>query len=149
VHGIIRNEEALQSYLALQPSGEGAADDGRLTADEVYGLRLDADLVVLSGCRTALGPIDGEGAMGYTRAFLAAGAASVVATLWDVPDRTTYDVMRAFYARWTAGRGPASSLRAAQLSVLRDLRAGRIRADGGPLPPSPRLWAGIVLVGEP
>ncbi len=162
-HGIVQNEERLSSYLALAggntPSGQsgGALEDGRLTATETYDLALDADLIVLSGCRTALGPIMGDGVIGFTRGFLAAGASSVVATMWDVPDQTSFEVMTGFYRAW-AGAGAASggsragksrALRQAQLAVLRALRAGKIQVGGVTLPESPRLWAGYVLVGEP
>ena len=157
-HGIVQNEERLASYLALaggdpQSRADAPASDGRLTANETYDLHLDADLIVLSGCRTALGPIMGDGVIGFTRAFLAAGASSVVATMWDVPDRTSFEVMRGFYRSWigigSRSTGKGRSLRQAQLGVLRSLRAGRILADGVVLPESPRLWAGYVLVGEP
>jgi CHAT domain-containing protein/tetratricopeptide (TPR) repeat protein len=149
-HGIVRNDEALTSYLALRPDAAGDADhDGRLTADEVYALSLVADLVVLSACRSALGPTSGDGVIGFTRAFLSAGAASVIATMWDVPDRTSYEVMRRFYQRRAAGAGKGRALRAAQLSLLDALRHGRVRIDGSVLPEVPRLWAGFVLVGEP
>jgi tetratricopeptide (TPR) repeat protein len=151
-HGIVRNEEHLSSYLALRPSDTATsadAGDGRLTATETYGLRLEADLIVLSGCRTALGPIMGDGVIGFTRAFLAAGAESVIATTWDVADQTSYEVMRHFYAAWAGGSDKSRALRQAQLSVLRALRAGTIRVNGVALPESPRLWAGYVLVGRP
>jgi CHAT domain-containing protein/tetratricopeptide (TPR) repeat protein len=161
-HGVVQNEERLSSYLALsggqlqEGRPEDAATDGRLTADETYDLDLDAELIVLSGCRTALGPILGDGVIGFTRGFLAAGASSVVATMWDVPDQTSFEVMRGFY-RALVGTGSATnraagksrSLRQAQLDLLRALRAGKIQANGVTLPESPRLWAGYVLVGEP
>ncbi len=162
-HGIVQNEERLSSYLALaggsMPPGqsEDARTDGRLTATETYDLALDADLIVLSGCRTALGPIMGDGVIGFTRGFLAAGASSVVATMWDVPDQTSFEVMTEFYRAW-AGTGAANggnragksrALRQAQLAVLRALRAGKIQTGGVTLPESPRLWAGYVLVGQP
>jgi CHAT domain-containing protein len=148
-HGIVHNEERLSSYLALRPSEGGTDADGRLTAEEIYGLHLDADLIVLSGCRTALGPVSGEGVIGFTRAFLVAGASSVIATIWDVPDRTSFEVMRSFYTAWIAGRGKSRSLREAQLALIGALRTGRFGTSAGPLPESPRLWAGFVLVGEP
>ena len=161
-HGIVQNEERLSSYLALAggtasagPSAESSID-GRLTANETYDLDLDADLIVLSGCRTALGPIMGDGVIGFTRGFLAAGASSVIATMWDVPDQTSFEVMKGFYQAWAAGSagvtnrtGKSRALRQAQLTVLRALRAGTIRVGGVALPESPRLWAGYVLVGEP
>jgi CHAT domain-containing protein len=151
-HGIVQNEEHLASYLALRPSDDTKAEgpsDGRLTANETYGLKLNADLIVLSGCRTALGPIMGDGVIGFTRAFLAAGAESVVATMWDVADQTSYEVMKSFYASWVGGADKSAALRRAQLSVLRALRNGTIRVNGVALPASPRLWAGYVLVGQP
>jgi CHAT domain-containing protein/tetratricopeptide (TPR) repeat protein len=145
-HGVVSNAPARPSYLALHPS---AAADGRLLADEIYDLRLDADVVVLSACRTALGPVEGDGVIGFARAFLSAGARSVVATQWDVSDRVSYEVMRQFYARRARGVSKSAALRGAQLAVLRALRAGTIAADGVPLPETPRLWAGFVLTGEP
>jgi CHAT domain-containing protein len=150
-HGIVQNEENLASYLALRPGGAGVdpSVDGKLTANETYGLRLDADLIVLSGCRTALGPIMGDGVIGFTRAFLAAGADSVVATMWDVADQTSYEIMRNFYSAWVGGVDKSKALRRAQLSVIRALRAGTIRVNGVALPESPRFWAGYVLVGRP
>ena len=145
-HGVVSNATTTPSFLALHASAEG---DGRLLADEIYDLRLDADLVVLSACRTALGPVEGDGVIGFARAFLAAGARSVVATQWDVSDRVSYEVMRQFYARRAQGASKSRALRGAQLAVLRALRAGTIRIDGVALPETPRLWAGFVLTGEP
>jgi CHAT domain-containing protein/tetratricopeptide (TPR) repeat protein len=145
-HGVVSNAATSPSYLALHRSAHA---DGRLQADEIYDLRLDADLVVLSACRTALGPVEGDGVIGFARAFLSAGARSVVATQWDVSDRVSYEVMRQFYARRAQGVAKSRALRGAQLAVLRALRAGRIRVDGVALPETPRLWAGFVLSGEP
>jgi CHAT domain-containing protein len=145
-HGVVSNEPNQPSYLALRAA---PGDDGRLTADEIYGSTLDAELVVLSACRTALGPVEGDGVIGFTRAFLSAGARSVVATQWDVSDRVSYDVMRGFYARRARGVSTSRALRGAQLAVLRGLRAGTVRSDGVALPETPRLWAGFILTGEP
>jgi CHAT domain-containing protein len=139
-----------------------AANDGRLTAEEVYSLNLHARLVVLSACGTALGPMTGDGVIGFTRAFLYAGAASVIATEWDVPDAAGYELMRRFYqhraaaARRTARVSVAiesTALRQAQLDVIQALRKGtlKVEAPGGAvaLPEHPMLWAGFVVVGEP
>ena len=145
-HGVISNEPNQPSYLALHPAG---GDDGRLSADDIYGSSIDADLVVLSACRTALGPVEGDGVIGFTRAFLSAGARSVVATQWDVSDQVSYDVMRGFYARRARGLPTSRALRGAQLAVLRALRAGTVVAGGGALPETPRLWAAFILTGEP
>lgn len=176
-HGVVHNDPALASYLVMQSqaeraagggtagddggssakaaaaSGAGdagdAADDGRLTADEIDGLSLDADLVVLSACGTALGPISGDGVQGFTRAFLSAGAGSVIATTWSVADRTSYQVMEGFYREWIGGRDKARALRESQLAMLRQLRKGGVTLDGVTLHESPWLWAGFVLVGNP
>jgi CHAT domain-containing protein len=105
--------------------------------------------VVLSACGTALGPISGDGVQGFTRAFLSAGAGSVIATTWSVADRTSYQVMEGFYREWTAGRDKARALRESQLAMLRQLRKGGITIDGVVLHESPWLWAGFILVGNP
>ena len=92
-HGIVHDRRPLDSFLALGRAGTAPDADGRLTAAEVYQLRLNADLVVLSACRTALGSDSGDGLAGLTRAFLSAGAASVMATMWDVADEPTYRLL--------------------------------------------------------
>jgi CHAT domain-containing protein len=163
-HGVIRQTESMSSFLALArdpAASDGTLTDGKLTADEVYGLRLHARLVVLSACGTALGPMTGDGVIGFTRAFLYAGAPSVIATEWNVPDRTGYEVMRRFYRFRKITSDPSEALRDAQLSVLSALRKGAVRisvpgADDGAgqgtqvaLRENPLFWAGFVLVGEP
>jgi CHAT domain-containing protein/tetratricopeptide (TPR) repeat protein len=164
-HGVIRQNESMSSFLALARTSDApgtaspglrAADartDGKLTADEVYGLRLHADLVVLSACGTALGPMTGDGVIGFTRAFLYAGARSVIATEWNVPDQTGYELMRRFYRFRRAGSNTSDALRSAQISMLSALRHGTLRV-GAPgdqvaLRENPLFWAGFVLVGEP
>jgi CHAT domain-containing protein/tetratricopeptide (TPR) repeat protein len=151
-HGVVHNDPTLASYLVMQGQGAAGGDgasDGRLTADEIDRFSLDADLVVLSACGTALGPISGDGVQGFTRAFLSAGAGSVIATTWSVADRTSYQVMEGFYREWMAGRDKARALRESQLAMLRQLRKGGITLDGVVLHESPWLWAGFVLVGNP
>jgi CHAT domain-containing protein len=151
-HGIMRDDAPFGSFLALGRSALGVEDDGRLTADEIYGLDLRADIVVLSACRTALGEISGDGIAGLTRAFFYAGASSVVATMWDVADEPTVHLMPEFYRLLVRGRDKARSLRGAQLKLLADLRAGRIKIASSvgetTLAEDPFFWAGFVLVGE-
>jgi CHAT domain-containing protein/tetratricopeptide (TPR) repeat protein len=151
-HGIVRDERPLESFLALN-RGPAGADDGRLTVQDIYGLDLQASLVVLSACRTGLGQLSSDGIVGLTRAFFYAGAPSVVATLWDVPDEPTYRLVSAFYSGLAAVPDKARALREAQLSMLRALRAGEIKVPTAAapvtLPEHPVLWAGFVLVGEP
>jgi CHAT domain-containing protein/tetratricopeptide (TPR) repeat protein len=172
-HGVIQQQRTLTSYLALRGGNDNAArfgsatpsnidtsNDGRLTAEEVYNLQLQARLVVLSACSTALGPMTGDGVIGFTRAFLYAGASSVIATEWDVPDEAGYELMRRFYrhrTRHTAAAGASGAeslaLRSAQLGVIEALRKGTLKvttpSGDVALPEHPLFWAGFVLVGEP
>jgi CHAT domain-containing protein len=152
-HGIVRDDDPFESFLALGRSGDAASTDGRLTAQEIYDLDLHADLVILSACRTATGKVTGDGIIGLTRAFLYAGAPSVVATLWDVADEPGLFLLPTLYQSLNAGAGGARALRTAQLKLLAQLRAGRVQIDGPlghvTLPEDPLFWAGFVVVGEP
>ena len=127
--------------------------DGRLTASEIYALPLTADLVVLSACRSASGKISSDGIADLSRAFIAAGAPSVVASLWEAADATTAILMKAFYRAYAAGEPKDRALRQAQLHLLRELRAGHVTVDvngtRATLPEHPMFWAGFVLQGKP
>ncbi len=139
-HGELDARRPRLSGLALSHVDRtGAPGDGFVRMHELYGLRLDADLVALSGCETALGKdIRGEGLVGLTRAFMYAGARGVLASLWRVPDRATAELMARFYqAMLRDGLSPAAALRAAQGWV----RAQRRWRD-------PFYWAGFVLQGD-
>jgi CHAT domain-containing protein len=120
---------------------------------KIYGLDLHADLVFLSACRSGLGEVSGDGINGLTRAFVYAGTPSVIASLWDVSDETTYPLVTAFYRSWLRGTDKAHALRTAQLGLLGELRAGRVkihtRSGDFPLPEDPVFWASFVLQGEP
>jgi CHAT domain-containing protein/tetratricopeptide (TPR) repeat protein len=151
-HAIVSDDDPFSSFLALGPSA-AAPGDGLLTAGEVYGLDLKADLVVLSACRSAGGRITGDGISAFARAFIYAGTASIAASLWDVADEPTSRLLPDFYRSWLAGASKSSALRSAQLALLRDLRAGRVRVEtaAGPvsIPEHPVFWASFVLFGEP
>jgi len=132
------NPELSGLVLSLVDAG-GRQQEGFLGLSDVYELDLGADLVVLSGCRTALGmEVRGEGIMGLTRGFLYAGVPRVVASLWKVQDRTTAELMTRFYrALWRDHLPPAAALREAQ----RSLRHNSKYRD-------PYSWAGFVLQGD-
>jgi len=153
-HGVVRDDEPLESFLALASAAPAAAEDsnGRLSAHEIYRSRLDADLVVLSACRSGTGDVGGEGIAGLTRAFFYAGTPSVVATLWDVVDGPPARLLPDFYRELNT-TDKATALRRAQLRLLGDLRARRVKVatPGGPvaLPERPVFWASFVLLGEP
>jgi CHAT domain-containing protein/tetratricopeptide (TPR) repeat protein len=118
----------------------GRDQDGFLAATEVFNLKLRAALVVLSGCRTALGQdVRGEGLVGLTRGFMYAGAPRVVATLWKVDDAATAELMKHFYEGMFGPRKllPAAALRQAQRSLANTPRWN-----------APYYWAAFVLHGE-
>jgi CHAT domain-containing protein/tetratricopeptide (TPR) repeat protein len=151
-HAIVRDGDPLASFLALAP-GPGDRHDGQLTAQEIYGLELDADLVVLSACRSGGGAIGSDGVAALARAFIYAGAASLVVSVWDVVDAPTSVLLPAFYRAWLGGADKDRALRGAQLRLIADLRAGRIKVPSPlgelVLPEDPMFWAGVVLIGEP
>lgn len=138
-HGVLDPERPLHSFLALsERTADGKAVDGALYAREIYDLDLPAELVVLSACDTARGrQIRGEGLVsGLPRAFLYAGAARVLVSLWPVPDRSTRDLMELFYRGLIEeGLPPGRALQEAQRSLW---------LSGRP----PYQWAGFVLQGD-
>ena len=140
-HGLLDHRFPLSSALLLAPDGD---DNGRLHAWEVFEqLRLEADLVVLSACETALGErIQGEGLIGLTRAFQYAGARAVLASLWRVSDRSTAVLMEAFHQALRDGEAPDEALRRAQLQLLH----GQHEANGNLS--HPYSWAGFQLAGD-
>jgi CHAT domain-containing protein len=139
-HGILNNEHPELSGLVFSlVDKHGNPRDGFLRLYNIYNLNLEADLVVLSACQTALGKqINGEGLMGVTRGFMYAGASRVVASLWKVDDAATAELMKKFYSEMIkVGRRPADALRVAQLWMQKQ---ERWRA--------PYYWAGFILQGE-
>lgn len=151
-HAIVNDDSPWDSYLALGED-ENPRDSGRLTVADVYSFKLHASLVFLSACRTGMGKVSGDGIAGLTRAFVYAGASSVIASLADVSDETTVRLVPDFYKNWLKGKSKAEALREAQLRLMHDLRAGRVRIRTPygtfALPEDPVLWASFVLEGEP
>ena len=151
-HGVLDEVDPVASRLALARGGSGGAnDDGRWTVAEIQQDRLTADLVTLSGCDTGLGKLSDDGVLGLSRAFLVAGARSVLVSLWRVSDIAARFQMEHFYAALAANGGDrAAALRRAQLESLAALRTGSLGASSGThLPATPANWAPFVLLGEP
>src|SRR4030095_12399070 len=96
--------------------------NGLLQVWEIFeSMRLDADLVVLSACESALGrELSGEGMIGLTRGFQYGGGRSVVASLWSVADQVTAELMARFHRHRAAGLAKDEALRAAQLELIRE-----------------------------
>ncbi len=118
--------------IALAPSH---ADDGLLTTSEILDLRLTAELVTLSACDTGQGRITGDGVIGLSRAFIAAGVPSVIVSLWAVPDAATARLMTTFYQTLQQQPDKAQALRQAMLITMKDY-------------PYPVDWAAFTLIGE-
>ncbi len=132
-HGQFRAEDALGSRLLL---ASDQSNDGSLTVRELYGLRLNADLVTLSACETGLGKsLSGDDVVGLTRGFLYAGSSNVVASLWEVDDEATSLLRKNFYAKLAEGRSKKIALREAQIGLVKSH-------------PQPIFWAPFYLTGS-
>ena len=139
-HGVIDTRYPdLSALVFSQFDATGTPRDGFLELHDIFGLDLNADLVVLSACETALGrEVRAEGLLGLTQGFMYAGARSLVVALWPVSDRATAELMKAFYDYMlNEGMRPAEALRLAQLSIAAQRRWR-----------DPYYWAGFTLVGD-
>jgi CHAT domain-containing protein/tetratricopeptide (TPR) repeat protein len=137
-HSEISEVQPMQSRIVLAES-DGAGEDGDLKTLEICGLKLNADLVVLSGCGTALGkPSRGEGLIGMSRAFLHAGVPSTVASLWPVDDASTALFMKRFYACLKNGMSRTRALRQTKIECIAARDFSR----------DPFYWAPFVLIGD-
>ncbi|MCU0508270.1 MAG: CHAT domain-containing protein [Anaerolineae bacterium] len=129
-HAEFRQDNPLFSGLALA--------DGWLTTLDIFGLELQASLVTLSGCHTGRNVIGGgEELLGLARAFFAAGASSLLLSLWAVEDESTEAFMAEFYAALVDGATKGEALRAAQVAFIGDPRRRH-----------PYFWGAFALVGE-
>lgn len=130
-------------FVASDPLSSGVhLADGWLTARDIYHLRLDGAVVVLSGCDTGRSAVSsGDELLGLVRAFFAAGASSLVLSLWPVHDETGEKSMGLFYGAWYSGVGTRSG------GLAGALRDSQIASMGGH--PHPAAWGPFVLMGSP
>lgn len=133
-HGLLDDlGTGIPGALAFAPSGN---DNGLLTSSEIFDLKLNASLVVLSACNTGRGKLTGDGVIGLSRAFLSAGVPSIIVSLWAVNDASTAFLMTQFYRNWQEGKmDKAQALRQAMLSTIKQY-------------PKPGNWAAFTLIGE-
>jgi CHAT domain-containing protein/Tfp pilus assembly protein PilF len=140
-HGLLNNVHPELSGIVLSLVDEaGQSQDGFLRLQDIYNLKLPAELVVLSACQTGLGKeIKGEGLIGLARGFMYAGAPRIVASLWKVDDLATSELMKRFYQGMLGPERlrPAGALRQAQLSIWKQKQWRE-----------PYYWAAFVLQGE-
>ena len=140
-HVRVDAERPWHSGILIGADGAARADSSSLAdpyarAATIAAASSDARLVVLSGCESALGrATQGEGVLGVAAAFFAAGARSLVASIWEVDDRATADLMERFYDGLADGKTVAAALRAAQLEARKEK-------------PHPFYWAGFVVIGD-
>ncbi len=136
-HGVLNSASPMYSYVALARDPQGK-EDGMLEAREILELPLRADLVVLSACETARGRVtDGEGIIGMSWAFQAAGVPAALVSQWKVDSESTTQLMLAFYGQLVRGGGPASALQSASRAMLRSPQFAH-----------PYYWAGFALLGQ-
>ncbi len=137
VHGVANKTNAERSALILLKDAK-AGEDGILQASEVIQLQLDAELVVLSACETAVGTLQGqEGISALSGAFLLAGARRVVSTLWAIDDSASLSLMKRFYRHFPEHHSAAKALRTAKREMIAELGRDAI----------PHYWAGFTFEG--
>lgn len=139
-HGILNSKHPELSGIVLSLfDDKGMPQNGFLRLHDVFNLNLQAELVVLSACKTGLGgEVRGEGLVGLTRGFMYAGSPRVVVSLWSVDDQATSELMKVFYKKMLQeGLKPAAALRTAQLEIWRTQKYA-----------APYYWAAFTLQGE-
>lgn len=140
MHSLLNNENPEYSELLFNAEKD-ESNDGFLKVSEIYNLKLNAQLVVLSACSSGYGKIqNGEGPISISRAFSYAGCPSVVMSLWKVPDNITQQIMVSFYQALKEGSSKDEALRSAQLKFLNETE--------DPLYHHPYFWAGFVVMGD-
>lgn len=146
-HGLICEERPMDSALVLAPDG---GDDGLLTVKDILSMPpLKAKMVVLSACQTGRGKITGDGVVGLSRAFIIAGAPSVVVSQWNVDDVMTEYQMGEFYKAFLSGKSKVAALREAQVKTIGFMDKLLAPSSGqAAFRPNPRLWAAFQLIGE-
>ncbi len=135
-HGFLDMEKPMRSALLLSTKNEGG-EDGLLQVRELYNLKLWTDLVILSACQTARGPIEFlEGVMGLPRIFFYSGARSVLSALWPIEDRSTAVFMDQYYRHLSEGKSLSQALQLTKLKMIESPFS------------HPRYWAPFVLNGD-
>ena len=140
-HGIVNMQNPMRSMLSFGSNGRSQEQDQEaLYAYEIHNLSLNANLVVLSACETGFGKtVRGEGVLSLARAFLFAGAPSVVTTLWEVNDFTSAALIELFYTNLAQGMSKPEALQRAKLTFL---------SKTDEISGHPTYWASFITIGS-
>lgn len=138
-HAVINDANPMFSRLIFAPDSS-SLEDGYLNTYELYNMKLNADMIVLSACNTGYGKlIRGEGIMSLARGCMYAGCSSIVMSLWSVDDQSTSVIMKNFYGSLVQGKSKDEALREAKLEFLKN--ADEIKAN-------PFYWSGMIVIGN-
>ncbi len=160
-HGLLSGDipYILEPALVLSQPGNRSPEDGFLKMSEILEFKLNADAVVLSACKTALGKeIAGEGIVGLSRAFMLAGSKSVIVSLWSVESNSTAVLMKSFYSHLKPGTSREEALRLAKQELKNQSLASTDLSRGVKITgrdkkiqtgaSHPFFWAPFILIGE-
>lgn len=139
-HTEINNDFPMLSRMILAKEGTGGDEDGYLHAYEIYDLKLNASMAVLTACETGVGKVDkSEGILSLAHSFVYAGSSSIVMTLWKIDEKTSDAIIDHFYAKLASGMSKDEALRAAKLNYLENA-LDELR--------DPYFWSGLVILGD-
>jgi CHAT domain-containing protein len=139
MHTIVNNEDPMYSKLAFVQNID-SLNDGFLNTYEIYNMRFNARMAVLSSCKTGFGKLmKGEGVMSLARGFMYAGCPSIVMTLWEVSDKSGAKLMQDYYQSLIKGKSKAKALQEAKINFLK--KADNLKAN-------PYFWSTYVLIGD-
>jgi len=143
MHTLMKDDNPMNSMLAftnVENPEDTSGEDNRLYAYEIYNLRLNAQMAVLSSCSSGFGKMQkGEGMMSLARGFMYAGCPSIVMTLWQVSDKSSSEMMTTFYKYLKRGKSKQEAMRLSKIDYLDN-------ADD--LTSNPYFWSGFVVVGD-
>jgi len=141
MHTLMRDDNPLYSMLAFTNVDTGdTIEDNRLYAYEIYNMKLNAQMAVLSSCNSGFGKMQkGEGMLSLARGFIYAGCPSIIMTLWQVADKSSSELMTSFYKYLKRGKSKQEAMRLAKIDYLEE-------ADD--LTSNPYFWSGFVVLGD-
>jgi len=141
MHTMMRDDDPLYSMLAFtNVDNQDGTEDNKLFAYEIYNMKLNAQMAVLSSCNSGFGKmLKGEGMMSLARGFMYAGCPSIIMTLWQVADKSSSELMTSFYRYLKRGKSKQEAMRLAKLDYLKT-------ADD--LTSNPYFWSAFVVLGD-